>query len=148
MATTSIEKVTELSCSCIVMAVCVSTHCRLTCFVLCALSSELYFMHILPQYKTTKHGTICLPYLYSGKGREQAHYRGQNLLPDANQTCRLVSVPLRCRHEATPKGQYQWAFQAPCLSSPENSKASLFRLYYVYGRLCPHLSTLEASLLF
>lgn len=95
----------ELSCTCVVMAVCVSTHCHFTCFVLCAQNSELYVMCILQQYKTTKHLAICLPYLYAGKGKEQAHYGGQNLLPDTKQSCSLVSVPVRCRHEAKSKGQ-------------------------------------------
>lgn len=61
----------ELSCTCVVIAVCMSTHCHCTCLVLCAQSSELYAMHILQQYKTTKHLAICLPYLYAGKGKEQ-----------------------------------------------------------------------------
>lgn len=57
----------------------VCTHCHCTRLVSCAQSSELYAMHILQQYKQQSI-SICLPYLYAGKGQEQAHYGGQNLL--------------------------------------------------------------------
>lgn len=141
----------ELSCTCVVMAVCVSTHCHFTCFVLCAQNSELYVMRILQQYKTTKHLAICLPYLYAGKGKEQAHYGGQNLLPDTKQSCSLVSVPVRCRHEAKSKGQQQWGLQVPCLSFPEFKTAGLAStgssLSMGYCALTS-TNTLEASLLF
>lgn len=57
------------------MAVCVSTHCHLACFVLCAQRSELYVVCTLPQYKVVTQVTICVPYVCAGKRRKQAPHR-------------------------------------------------------------------------
>lgn len=87
--------------------------------------------------KTTKHVTICLPFLYSGKGKEQAHYRGQNLLPDAKQSCSLISVPIRCRHEAKAKDGISGVSRFLACPLLKNSSLSLCRLQFVCGLLCP-----------
>lgn len=79
-------------------------------------------------YNNTKQQSIwpsvCLACMQA-KEKNRPIMGGQNLLPDTKQSCSLVSVPARCRHEAKSKGQQQWDLQVPYLSSPEFKTAGL-----------------------
>lgn len=152
MATISVERVTELSCPCMVTAVCVSTHCHLACFVLCAQSSEQYVVCTLPQYKVVTQVTICVPYMCADKGREQVPHRPApparckqscrfyQFLKDADRKQNAKDAPVRCPGSLLV---LSWKTVSPASKDPLCLRATvpspqpgLWKLLFFFREIC------------